>query len=113
MPKETAVDFGPSERGKEAQVPLSPQQPGNPSSYVGTPAVGTSKAVSTAGIRAIGPPNSLPDKRRRRFAWSCIAAFLSAWFVAFFHSSDSSYPACSLNWRPSSKLAIQPITCSE
>jgi cytochrome b6-f complex iron-sulfur subunit len=84
MPKGTTVDVGHSERGTGSQVPLSPQQRAEPSSYVGTPALGTSKAVSTAGISSIGPPNTLPDKQRRRFAWICISGFLSTWLIAFF-----------------------------
>ena len=54
------------------------------SSYVGTPALGTSKAAAAAGISSIGPANTVPDKRRRRFVWSCVVAFLAAWFIAFF-----------------------------
>ena len=56
----------------------------NPTQYVGTPAVGTSKAAAAAGVPSIGPTNTIIDRRRRRFAWSCVAAFLTAWFIAFF-----------------------------
>jgi cytochrome b6-f complex iron-sulfur subunit len=28
--------------------------------------------------------NTVIDSRRRRFVWSCVAAFLTAWFIAFF-----------------------------
>jgi len=52
--------------------------------YVGTPAVGTSKAAAAGGIAAIGPENSAVDQRRRRLAWIGIGAFLGAWFLAFF-----------------------------
>jgi cytochrome b6-f complex iron-sulfur subunit len=52
--------------------------------YVGTPAVGTSKAAAAAGISSARPLNAVVDRRRRRFAWSCVAAFLGAWFIAFF-----------------------------
>lgn len=52
--------------------------------YVGTPAVGTSKAVASAGIPTAGPADSLTDQRRRRFIWSGIVAFLAAWFLIFF-----------------------------
>ncbi len=38
--------------------------------YVGTPAVGTSKSDVNQG--------------RRRFVWTAVAAFLMAWFIAFF-----------------------------
>lgn len=52
--------------------------------YVGTPAVGTSKAAAAGGIAAVGPENSPVDQRRRRLAWIAIGAFLGAWFLAFF-----------------------------
>jgi cytochrome b6-f complex iron-sulfur subunit len=52
--------------------------------YVGTPAVGTSKAAAAGGIAAVGPNNSAVDQRRRRLAWIGIGAFLAAWFLAFF-----------------------------
>lgn len=68
MSKETTVESG---------------QP-DAASYVGTPAVGTSKAAASAGISSIGPPNVLRDKRRRRFAWICVAGFLSTWLISFF-----------------------------
>lgn len=55
----------------------------DPSSYVGAPALGTSRAAPAAGISSIGPANTVLDKRRRRFVWSCVAAFLTAWLVAF------------------------------
>jgi len=84
MPKETTVGLGQAKQPTEPKAPISSQRPVNPSSYVGSPAVGTSKAVSAAGISSSGPPNTLPDRRRRRFAWSCIAAFLLTWLIAFF-----------------------------
>src|SRR5437588_911806 len=52
--------------------------------YVGTPAVGTSQAAAAAGISATGPENSEINIRRRRLVWSSVAAFLAAWFLAFF-----------------------------
>jgi len=52
--------------------------------YVGTPAVGTSKAAASAGIAVVGPSNTETDRRRRRLVWSCVVAFLGAWFIAFF-----------------------------
>src|SRR5690349_2114204 len=52
-------------------------------SYVGTPAVGTSKAAPAAGIAAIGPDHSQINERRRRLVWAAVAGFLSAWFIAF------------------------------
>ncbi len=53
------------------------------SQYVGTPAIGTSKAAAAAGISAGGPENSAVNQQRRRFIWSGVAAFLAAWFFAF------------------------------
>jgi hypothetical protein len=58
--------------------------------YVGTPAIGTSKAAAAAGIAAVGPDNSAVDQRRRRLAWIGIGAFLGAWFLAFFRFAGSS-----------------------
>ena len=48
--------------GKEA-APSAPA-----TKYVGTPAVGTSKAAAAGGIAAVGPDNSEVDQRRRRLA---------------------------------------------
>src|SRR5579864_4638803 len=52
--------------------------------YVGTPAVGTSKAAAAGGLATAGPEDTDIDRVRRRFVWSCVAAFLGAWFIAFF-----------------------------
>lgn len=52
--------------------------------YVGTPAVGTSKAAPAGGLRSEGPQETPTDQRRRRLVWSGVAAFLGAWFLAFF-----------------------------
>src|SRR5512146_2917239 len=52
--------------------------------YVGTPAVGTSKAAAAGGVATAGPEDTDIDRVRRRFVWSCVAAFLGAWFIAFF-----------------------------
>jgi cytochrome b6-f complex iron-sulfur subunit len=57
---------------------------GAPTRYVGTPAVGTSKAAAAGGVAATGPENTEVDRRRRRLVWSGVAAFLAAWFLAFF-----------------------------
>jgi cytochrome b6-f complex iron-sulfur subunit len=53
-------------------------------SYVGTPAVGTSKAARAGGIAATGPEDSPANQQRRRFVWAVVGAFLTAWFLAFF-----------------------------
>jgi len=50
--------------------------------YVGTPAVGTSKAAASAGLSSAGPSNTEIDKRRRRLVWVGVTAFLTAWFLA-------------------------------
>jgi cytochrome b6-f complex iron-sulfur subunit len=52
--------------------------------YVGTPAVGTSKAAAAAGLSSAGPINTDIDRRRRRLVWVAVTAFLTAWFLAFF-----------------------------
>jgi cytochrome b6-f complex iron-sulfur subunit len=52
--------------------------------YVGTPAVGTSRAAAAGGIASIGPEDSEVNQQRRRLVWSAVAAFLVAWFLAFF-----------------------------
>src|SRR5579863_8291096 len=51
--------------------------------YVGSPAVGTSKAAPAAGMPTVGPRDSELNHQRRRFVWSCVAAFLASWFIAF------------------------------
>ena len=57
---------------------------GESTKYVGTPAVGTSKAAAAGGLATVGPENSDINQARRRFVWSAVAAFLTAWFIAFF-----------------------------
>jgi cytochrome b6-f complex iron-sulfur subunit len=52
--------------------------------YVGTPAVGTSKAAAAGGVATTGPDNTEIDRTRRRLVWSAVAAFLAAWLLAFF-----------------------------
>jgi cytochrome b6-f complex iron-sulfur subunit len=56
----------------------------DPTRYVGTPALGTSKAAASAGIASVGPRNGVADRQRRRFVWACVVGFLAAWLVAFF-----------------------------
>ena len=51
--------------------------------YVGTPAVGTSKAAAAAGVSSTTPFTEI-DRRRRRFVWTMVVGFLTAWFLAFF-----------------------------
>ncbi len=57
---------------------------GEATKYVGTPAVGTSKAVAGAGVASVGPEDNEINQGRRRLVWSTVAAFLTAWFIAFF-----------------------------
>jgi cytochrome b6-f complex iron-sulfur subunit len=52
--------------------------------YVGSPAVGTSQAAHAGGVAAIGPEDNAVNQRRRRLVWSCVAAFLLTWLIAFF-----------------------------
>lgn len=57
---------------------------GAPTRYVGTPAVGTSKAAPAGGVAAVGPEDNEINRARRRMVWATVAAFLTAWFIAFF-----------------------------
>jgi cytochrome b6-f complex iron-sulfur subunit len=67
-----------------ASAAASVARGGESTSYVGTPAVGTSRAAAAGGIASIGPENSEVNQQRRRLVWSAVAAFLVAWFLAFF-----------------------------
>jgi cytochrome b6-f complex iron-sulfur subunit len=68
----------------EAAAQPKPQAASDASKYVGTPAVGTSRAAAAGGLSSSGPANTEIDQRRRRLAWVGITAFLTAWFLAFF-----------------------------
>ncbi len=57
---------------------------GTSTSYVGTPAVGTSKAAAAGGVPPTGPEDSDINRARRRLSWAIVAAFLTAWLLAFF-----------------------------
>ncbi|MGA2000776.1 MAG: Rieske 2Fe-2S domain-containing protein [Terriglobales bacterium] len=52
--------------------------------YVGTPAVGTSKAAAAGGISSGGRIGTEIDSKRRRLVWIGVAAFLATWLLAFF-----------------------------
>jgi cytochrome b6-f complex iron-sulfur subunit len=67
-----------------ASAAASVSQSGESTRYVGTPAVGTSRAASAGGVASIGPEDSEVNQQRRRLVWSSVAAFLVAWFLAFF-----------------------------
>ncbi|HUJ94029.1 MAG TPA: Rieske 2Fe-2S domain-containing protein [Terriglobales bacterium] len=56
---------------------------GQSTKYVGTPAVGTSKAAAAGGVASVGPEDSEINRSRRRLVWCAVAAFLVAWFLAF------------------------------
>jgi cytochrome b6-f complex iron-sulfur subunit len=71
-------------KGVTASAAASVARSGESTSYVGTPAVGTSRAAKAGGIASIGPEDSEVNQQRRRLAWSAVAAFLVAWFLAFF-----------------------------
>ena len=57
---------------------------GTSTTYVGTPAVGTSKAAAAGGVPPTGPEDSDINRARRRLSWAIVAAFLTAWLLAFF-----------------------------
>ena len=66
------------------ESPKTPAKPGaDATKYVGTPAVGTSKAAAAGGIAGTAPSTEI-DRKRRRFVWVMVTAFLTAWFLAFF-----------------------------
>jgi cytochrome b6-f complex iron-sulfur subunit len=67
-----------------APVGTSVARSGESTRYVGTPAVGTSKAARAGGIAATGPEDNPVNQQRRRFVWAAVGAFLTAWFLAFF-----------------------------
>ncbi|HVZ60931.1 MAG TPA: hypothetical protein VG892_09125, partial [Terriglobales bacterium] len=65
-----------------AALPL--RRDGEAVKYVGTPAVGTSQAAAAGGVGTAGPTHSEINIRRRRLAWTAVAAFLATWLIAFF-----------------------------
>jgi cytochrome b6-f complex iron-sulfur subunit len=71
-------------RPAAASAAASVARTGESTRYVGTPAVGTSKAAAAGGVASVGPENTPINQGRRVFAWSMVAAFLTAWFIAFF-----------------------------
>ena len=52
--------------------------------YVGTPAVGTSKAAAAGGVSSGGRIGTEIDSKRRRLVWAGVVAFLATWLLAFF-----------------------------
>ena len=67
-----------------ASAAASVARSGESTKYVGTPAVGTSKAAASGGVASVGPEDNAVNQQRRRLVWSTVAAFLTAWFIAFF-----------------------------
>jgi cytochrome b6-f complex iron-sulfur subunit len=67
-----------------ASAAASVARTGASTKYVGTPAVGTSRAAAAGGVASVGPEDSEVNQQRRRLVWSAVAAFLTAWFIAFF-----------------------------
>jgi cytochrome b6-f complex iron-sulfur subunit len=67
-----------------ASAAASVTRSGESTRYVGTPAVGTSRAAAAGGIASVGPEDNEVNRSRRRFVWTAVAAFLTAWFIAFF-----------------------------
>ncbi len=62
----------------------APAQGGSSTPYVGSKALGTSKAAAAGGVAAVGPDDNAVNQRRRRLVWVSVTAFLTAWFLAFF-----------------------------
>ena len=75
---------GPRGRSRAASAAASVARSGASTSYVGTPAVGTSERPQPGGVASIGPEDNEVNQQRRRLVWSAVAAFLVAWFLAFF-----------------------------
>jgi cytochrome b6-f complex iron-sulfur subunit len=67
-----------------ASAAASVARSGESTKYVGTPAVGTSKAAASAGLASVGPEDNEINRQRRRLVFSSVVAFLSAWFIGFF-----------------------------
>jgi cytochrome b6-f complex iron-sulfur subunit len=82
----TTAAAAPAARAAAPAIPMgtSVARSGESTRYVGTPAVGTSKAAAAGGVAAIGPEDNEINRRRRRLVWAAVGAFLGAWFLAFF-----------------------------
>ncbi len=81
-----APAVAPAARPAAAAIPTAPAvaREGASTRYVGTPAVGTSKAAAAGGVAAVGPENTPADQRRRRLVWAGVVAFLAAWLLAIY-----------------------------
>jgi len=88
--KSSSIESLPPPQAPQTAPAARPTAPENPprrpdaARYVGTPAVGTSRAAAAGGIASAGPANTAIDRSRRRLVWSGVAAFLGAWLIAFF-----------------------------
>ena len=67
-----------------ASAAASVARAGESTKYVGTPAVGTSRAAAAGGVAAVGPEDNEVNRARRRMVWASVGAFLTAWLLAFF-----------------------------
>ena len=79
-----ATPAAPRPAAAQATVASASARGTEANTYVGTPAVGTSKAAAAGGVASVGPDDSDVNQGRRRFVWTAVAAFLMAWFIAFF-----------------------------
>jgi len=113
-PRPAAATPAPAPRPVAATVTASAAasvaRSGEPTTYVGTPAVGTSKAAASGGVASVGPENNEVNQQRRRLVWSTVAAFLTAWFIAFFRFF---LPRTLFEPQPASKSAIPKNTVWE
>src|SRR5438552_7951221 len=80
----SAAPAAPRPAAAQATVASASARGTEANTYVGTPAVGTSKAAAAGGLASVGPDDSDVNQGRRRFVWTAVAAFLMAWFIAFF-----------------------------
>jgi cytochrome b6-f complex iron-sulfur subunit len=91
-PAAPAASAAPKPAAPAAAKPAAPAVPASPAAvrsgvatqYVGSPAVGTSKAAAAGGVASVGPDDSEINRKRRRLVWSCVVAFLATWLIAFF-----------------------------
>src|SRR5580704_14796318 len=71
------------EAAKPAVAATKPAAAGQDATkYVGTPAVGTSKAAASAGVAGTAPSTEM-DRHRSRFVWTMVTGFLMALFRFF------------------------------
>src|SRR2546423_9204827 len=72
-----------SAKPKPDAVKSSAAGGGDATRYVGTPAVGTSKAAAAGGLATVGPEPSEINQRRRRLVGTGVNRFFGRWFIAF------------------------------